>query len=109
MPDDPAREGDDAAVGDDQVDEAYANLGRVYDYYHDTFGYDSYDGEGAPVVGIVNDGAGGNPTARPTGATAACTSPPGAGDALDTVAHEFTHGVTETTSGASSTRASRAR
>ena len=37
-PDDPAREGDDGAVGNEQVDEAYANLGRVYDYYHDKFG-----------------------------------------------------------------------
>jgi Zn-dependent metalloprotease len=54
IPDDPSREGYDGAVGDDQVDRAYENLGRVYDYYHDTFGWDSYDGHGAPVIGVVN-------------------------------------------------------
>ena len=54
IPDDASRAGDDGAVGNDQVDRAYENLGRVYDYYLDTFGYDSYDGAGAQVVGVVN-------------------------------------------------------
>ena len=57
---------------------AYENLGRVYDYYYDTFGWDSYDGKGSPVVGVVNSCDAAPP---PTGATTASTSPPGAGDA----------------------------
>ena len=95
-PDDPEREGDDGAVGNEQVDEAYANLGRVYDYYHDKFGYDSYDGKGAPVVGIVNVCDGGTSSYWCDGRVHFA---PGAGDALDTAAHEFTHGVTENTAG----------
>ncbi len=95
-PDDPEREGDDGAVGDDQVDKAYENLGRVYDYYHDTFGYDSYDGKGAPMVGIVNVCDGGTSSYWSDNTVHFA---PGAGDALDTAAHEFTHGVTENTAG----------
>ncbi len=98
--DDPARgEGDDP-VGNDQVDEAYENLGRVYDYYQDRFGHDSYDGDGAPVRGTVNfcDVAG-----VPGGSSFfdgdEIKFAPGAGDALDTSAHEFTHGVTAATAG----------
>ena len=95
-PDDPAREGDAGAVGDEQVDKAYENLGRVYDYYHDTFGWDSYDGKGAPVVGIVN--VCGNGTSSYWSDNRVHFAP-GAGDALDTAAHEFTHGVTANTAG----------
>jgi len=95
-PDDPSREGDDGAVGDDQVDGAYENLGRVYDYYHDTFGWDSYDGKGAPVVGIVNVCDGGTSSYWDDNRVHFA---PGAGDALDTAAHEFTHGITANTAG----------
>ena len=95
-PDDPVREGDDDAVGDEQVDKAYENLGRVYDYYHETFGYDSYDGHGAPVVGIVNVCDGGTSSYWSDDSVHFA---PGAGDALDTAAHEFTHGVTANTAG----------
>ena len=95
-PDDPEREGDDGAVGDDQVDKAYENLGRVYDYYHDTFGWDSYDGKGAPMVGIVNVCDGGTSSYWSDDTVHFA---PGAGDALDTAAHEFTHGITENTAG----------
>ena len=90
------REGDDDAVGDEQVDKAYENLGRVYDYYHETFGYDSYDGQGAPVVGIVNVCDGGTSSYWSDDSVHFA---PGAGDALDTAAHEFTHGVTANTAG----------
>ena len=96
--DDPARENGDDPAGSEQVDEAYANLGRVYDYYLDTFGHDSYDGGGAPVVGTVNfcDVAG-----VPGGSSFwdgdEVNFAPGAGDALDTAAHEFTHGVIDHT------------
>jgi Zn-dependent metalloprotease len=95
-PDDPAREGDDGAVGDEQVDKAYENLGRVYDYYHDTFGWDSYDGKDAPVVGIVNVCDGGTSSYWSDDRVHFA---PGAGDALDTAAHEFTHGITANTAG----------
>ena len=98
-PDDPEREGDDKPVGDDQVDKAYENLGRVYDYYHDTFGYDSYDGKGATMVGIVNNCDGGTSSGVSYWSDDAVHFAPGAGDALDTAAHEFTHGVTAHTAG----------
>jgi thermolysin metallopeptidase-like protein len=99
IPDDPSRAGDDGAVGDDQVDKAYENLGRVYDYYHDTFGWDSYDGKGSPVVGVVDycDGGGADGVSRWDDNRVLFA--PGAGDALDTAAHEFTHGVTAITAG----------
>ena len=99
VPDDPAREGDDGPVGDDQVDDAYENLGRVYDYYWETFGWDSYDGDGAPVVGVVDYCDGGADTGVSSWSDGRVRFAPGAGDALDTAAHEFTHGVTESTAG----------
>jgi Zn-dependent metalloprotease len=99
VPDDAARAGDDDAVGDDQVDQAYENLGRVYDYYHETFGWDSYDGQGAPVVGVVNYCNGGVNNGVSSWSDGRVQFTPGAGDALDTAAHEFTHGVTENTAG----------
>ncbi len=99
VPDDAAREGDDAAVGEDQVDRAYENLGRVYDYYYDTFGWDSYDGEGAPVVGVVNFCRNGVDNGVSSWSDDRVQFAPGAGDALDTAAHEFTHGVTASTAG----------
>jgi len=99
VPDDPSRAGDDDAVGDDQVDQAYENLGRVYDYYHDTFGWDSYDGEGGPVIGVVNYCEGGSSSGVSQWDGERVLFAPGAGDALDTAAHEFTHGVTASTAG----------
>ena len=85
-------------VGDDQVDKAYENLGRVYDYYHDTFGYDSYDGKGRAGGRHRQQLRRRRPRpACPTGATTRVHFAPGAGDALDTAAHEFTHGVTANT------------
>ena len=96
--DDPARAGDEDAVGNDQVDRAYENMGRVYDYYLDTFGWDSYDGEGSPMVGVVSDcGSGGSSSWSPDDERVEYA--PGAGDALDTSAHEFTHGVIQHTAG----------
>ena len=99
-PDDPERAGDDGPTGDDQVDGAYGNLGRVYDYYRDRFGHDSYDGEGAPVTGVVNfcDVAGADSGVSSWNGEQVQFAP-GAGDALDTAAHEFTHGVTAATAG----------
>ena len=99
IPDDASRAGDDGAVGNDQVDRAYENLGRVYDYYLDTFGYDSYDGAGAQVVGVVNSCAGGSDDGVSRWDDDRVLFAPGAGDALDTAAHEFTHGVTANTAG----------
>ena len=94
LSDDPARAGDDDAVGDEQVDRAYENMGRVYDYYWETFGWDSYDGQGSPMVGSVSNCGSGGSSYWSDGSV---TYAPGAGDALDTSAHEFTHGVIENT------------
>jgi Zn-dependent metalloprotease len=96
VPDDPARAGDDEAIGDDQVDRAYENLGRAHDYFWETFGYDSFDGAGAPVVGVVTHCGSGGSSYWDDGSVMFA---PGAGDALDTAVHEFTHGVTENTAG----------
>lgn len=94
----------DAQTSDDAVIQAaHDNASEVYDYYRDTFGRDSYDGRGAPLVSSVHfrrdynnafwldaykqmvygdgDGARFRPLAF----------------ALDVVGHELTHAVTSST------------
>ena len=36
-----------------EADKVFSNLGRVYDYWYDTFGRRSYDGKGSPLVATV--------------------------------------------------------
>lgn len=89
-----------AATGDDDVDRAYDYSGTFYDYFAATFGRDSYDGAGAPLVTTVHY--------CPTGKTC----PPygdaswngtevffteGYAQADDVVAHELTHALIDST------------
>jgi len=92
-----------AASNNIDVNAAYDNLGRVYDYYFTTYGRDSFDAAGAALISTVNydrnycnafwngtqmvygDGDGNKcgPLAR----------------GLDVTGHELTHAVTERTAG----------
>lgn len=81
--------------------DAHVNAEKVYDYYKKTFGLNSYDGKGAKIISSVHVGKewnnaawngkqmiygdGDGETFRPFSA------------ALDVIAHELTHAVTEKT------------
>jgi Zn-dependent metalloprotease len=78
---------------------AHKNLVAVYDYYLNTFGYDSFDGDGAKMNGFIHFGTNyenafwdgyemtfGDGDGKRTRSFAA---------ALDVVGHEITHGVVE--------------
>ena len=96
--DDPVREGDDGESGNEDVDDAFANLGRVHDYYADRFGHISLDGDGGTIRGVVN-------FCDPAGVRGGSSFwdgdqikfAPGAADSLDTAAHELTHAVIDNT------------
>lgn len=89
---------------DTEVNNLYDDFQIVYDYYHNSFGRDSYDGSGAPYVGYVH---------APTGFTihGARLSCPNAfwnGSemvfcsglvVLDVTGHELTHALTQMTAG----------
>lgn len=95
------------ATGDNEADKAYDIVGKVYDYFHDTYGRDSFDGAGGALRIL--------PHYKPLAATdVKCPNAfwlPRSGYpesamvicdgmvAPDVVAHEMTHGITEFTAG----------
>ncbi|MGB0099525.1 MAG: M4 family metallopeptidase [Nocardioides sp.] len=88
----------DAIPGD--LNEAQLDLvlgtGESYWLFQNTFGYDSFDGEGATMTTVNNDGRIDCPNANWNGITTNyCTDVTGD----DTVAHEWGHAYTEYTSG----------
>jgi bacillolysin len=102
------------ASGDAVVDVAHDNFGTVYDYFKNTFGRDSYDNAGHTIRSTVHMGQDfSNAFWCPDDCAAAFGSTPdgeqfafGDGDgvqfapmgqALDVVAHEYTHAVTSST------------
>jgi Zn-dependent metalloprotease len=93
------RETGDEPSGNAEADAAYDNFGRVYDYYNDRFGRDSYDDMGAPLIGTVNypapcsGGAYWDPQQQQMFFCQGFAGP------LDVTAHEVTHAVTERTAG----------
>ena len=92
-------------VADAVVNAVHDNTGRVYDYYHTTFGRDSLDGNGMPIVSTVHYGQQIN-NAYWDGDQMIYGDGDGErfaplGGALDVVAHELTHGVTDYTAGLS--------
>src|SRR4051794_15207011 len=90
-----ARGEGDPATGNRDVDAAYNNTGATYDYYANTFGRDSYDGAGAPLLSFVHYGVG-YENAFWDGYEMVY----GDGFAVnDVTAHELTHAVTERTAG----------
>ena len=82
------------ATGNADVDSAYNLAGVTYDYYLGTFGRDSYDGTGGPLIATVNFDDGLTcPNAFWNGAQMVYCN--GFAVADDAVAHELTHGLTQ--------------
>ena len=105
-----------AAIGDAPTDAAHDNAGLTYNYFFAAFGLDSYDGAGHAMRSTTHFGLNYNNAFFCNDACAAQfgSSPDGAqwaygdGDgvqfsplsqALDVVAHEITHAVTDDTAG----------
>ncbi len=83
-----------AATGNADVDSAYNLAGVTYDYYLSTFGRDSYNGTGGPLIATVNFDDGVTcPNAFWNGTQMVYCN--GFAVADDAVAHELTHGVTQ--------------
>jgi Zn-dependent metalloprotease len=88
------------AVDDDAINQAYDGLGATYQFYWDTFGRDSIDGQGMPLFGLVHydtnydnafwDNAGHMFFGDGDGQVLTQTT---AG--IDVIGHELTHGVTQ--------------
>lgn len=93
----------EAATGDQAVDEAYEDLGATWQFFHEVFGRDAIDNEGGALLGTVHYGEE-YQNAFWNGRQMVF----GDGDgeiflsftrALDVVAHELVHGITERESG----------
>lgn len=99
------RSEDDANSADPVVNAVHSNTGRVYDYYLAMFGRDSLDGHGMPIISTVHYGQQiNNAYWDPWLEQMIYGDGDGVrfgplGDALDVVAHELTHGVTEHSAG----------
>jgi bacillolysin len=97
---DPVRHTGEGPSGNSEADAAYTNLGRVYDYYQDTFGRDSYDGKGADLIATINFcEKAGVPLQNAYWDGTQMKFGEGYASALDITAHELTHAVTERTAG----------
>ncbi|MCZ7575161.1 MAG: M4 family metallopeptidase [Ardenticatenaceae bacterium] len=91
LPGTPKRSEGDGATGDQDVDNAHDFAGTTYDYYANTHGRDSYDGQGATIASTAHYGNSYN-NAFWNGEQMVY------GDGFpveDVVAHELTHAVTE--------------
>jgi bacillolysin len=97
-----ARSEDDPATADTDVDNAYYYAGLTYDFYHDYLGRDSIDGNGMQLKSTVRycDDIHPCPLTDVYWDTTHEQMVYGQGyaSALDIVAHEITHGVTQHTS-----------
>lgn len=82
------------------LDQAQQDLvegtGEAYWLFENTFGFDSWDGEGGPMKTVNNDGRISCPNANWNGTT---TNYCDGVTSDDTVAHEWAHAYTETTNG----------
>lgn len=107
-----ARDEGDAASGIAQVDRAYVHLSEVWSYYSTVHSRDSYDGAGARIEATVRFCSAncGCPCANAfSGNASSVTSGMVFGNNWvtdDVIAHEFTHRVTQLTSGLIYTNAS---
>lgn len=93
----------DTDCGDSAAQAAHDNAKKVYDYYMDTFGRDSIDGNGMELISTVHydldyNNAFWNGSQMVYGDGDGQLFSPLSG-ALDVIAHELTHGVTEKTAG----------
>ena len=89
------RRNGDGPSGRREANKIFSNLGRVYDYWYETFGRKSYDGKGWPrrdgAVPLRSPSPSGTPSGTPTASRwslARATAAP-----LDATAHEIAHGV----------------
>lgn len=88
-------------VEDDVVNAAHDHAGTVYNYFYQSFGRDSIDGAGMPITSTVHFAEGYNNAIWINDqmiygdGDAAMFAP--LAYALDVVAHELTHGITERT------------
>lgn len=98
------------ATKDPAVNEAYDGLGATYNFFWKVFGWDSIDGAGMPMNGLVHYG-----TKYDNAFWNSRSMVFGDGDdklftrftkSLDVIAHELTHGVTEHTAGLNYSRQS---
>jgi len=94
----------DPTHSDPIVQNVYDHMGTTYDYFKNTFGRDSYDDNGSELRALVHYGVGQNSATWTTSRKLRFGDGDGSqsgplGNALDVVAHEFAHGVTETTAG----------
>jgi bacillolysin len=98
LPGDRVRGTGEDPSGNAEADTVFTNLGLVYDYYLDTFGRDSYDGDGTRLTATVNYCE--DPGVRFRNAFwngDQMVFGEGYANALDITAHELTHAVTEHT------------
>jgi len=91
----------DGPIGDRTLDSAHDNAGILYQYYFNQYGRDSYDDGGAAIVSTVHyDNNYNNAFWSPIRQQMAYGDGDGSmfgpfSEALDVVAHELTHAVTE--------------
>jgi Zn-dependent metalloprotease len=90
-------EGDDPS-GDPEADAVYDNLGRVFEYYSQTFGRDSYDDSGAELIASIDFCEDpGVPVRNAYWDGSQMKFGDGYASSLDVTAHELTHAVTNRT------------
>jgi len=92
----------DGPIGDQAIDNAHDHAGVVYDFYRTEFGRDSYDGQGSTMISSAHFFVDYNNAAW-TGSQMVYGDGDGTtflplSQALDIVAHELTHAVTDSTS-----------
>lgn len=97
--------GSEVGTTDRSALNAYRGAGLTYAYYKDTFGRDSYDDQGSPIISIVHVGKDMN---NAFWSNEDKVMAYGDGDGthlgdltygLDVTAHELTHGMTDATAG----------
>ena len=102
VPGERVRVNGDGPTGDPEADAAHDNFGRIYDYYMDNFGRDSYDDNGAPLIATIDyrrnpdkpfRNAYWDPNRRQMVFGDGYAAP------LDVTAHEVTHAITERSAG----------
>jgi uncharacterized repeat protein (TIGR01451 family) len=79
--------------GDADADNAFANLHRIYDYFHHTFGRHSYDNDSAQIVTMLHVGDDWRNAAFSRTDWGNCIKLGDGYTTLDLMAHEFTHGM----------------